>query len=159
MLLTSTELHSATQGSIGALSSGSMTITLITSCRLKVTANNEIPINKPMLQKKTSTRKSIAFCVRSNGLSNYSITAEGYNQEGDFILKNGNRMIPYVVLLETIVDQNPIPLYKKKPSASLHSLSISEKCKDTPRISLQLKRPLDYGRTIIGAMHITISID
>ena len=159
ILLTPTKLYSATQGSLGATSSATMTITLIIPPKLETTVAGEIPINGPALPTTTNVNNPIPLCVRSNGLPSYTVTAEGHTEEGGFTLQNGNTRVPYDVLLKTRANGDPKPLYRGQPSYALRPLARNESCEGTSEIALQLQRSLDYTQSIVGAMNLTISAD
>ncbi|MDB2384344.1 hypothetical protein N9V90_00650 [Endozoicomonas sp.] len=159
ILLTPTPLYSATQGSLGATSSASMTITLIIPPKLVTTVASEIPINSPILPTTANLNNPIPLCVKSNGLPSYTVTASGHTEQGGFALQNGSAQVPYDVLLQTRADGNPKPLYSGQPSDALRPLARNEPCEGTSELAVRLKQPLDYTQSIVGAMNLTISAD
>ncbi|WP_263080763.1 hypothetical protein [Endozoicomonas sp. Mp262] len=156
IILTPTNLHSATQGSLGKTSSATMTITLIIPPKLETRVAEQIPVTQSPTPTQVSVNSAIPLCISSNGMASYTVTARGHDNSGSFRVKNGNSWESYKVLLWKNPYQAPQQLNSGQPSEALQPLGRNESCERASRLALHMKNKLKNFR---GAMNLTISAD
>ena len=150
---------SATQGIAGATSSASMTITLTIPPKLIAETTSEIPINAFSFSGINSSNRAAPLCVKSSGLSNYTLTASGHTDNEGFVLQNGNGWRPYEVTVNHASDEE-ILLVAGQPSSEIPALKRNEDCDDaSTELALNLQEPLDETETIVGVMNLTINAE
>lgn len=88
--------HAATQGSIGATSTGSVAITATVPNRALITSLSDVTFTNA--DPSVAASSSQGPCVWSNtSTRNYTITASGSGSAGAFTLAAGSSVIPYSV--------------------------------------------------------------
>lgn len=88
--------HAATQGSIGATSTGSVVITATVPNRALITSLSDV--NFTNADPSVAATSSQGPCVWSNtSTRNYTITASGSGSAGAFTIASGTSVIPYSV--------------------------------------------------------------
>ncbi len=92
IILTPTNLHSATQGSLGKTSSATMTITLIIPPKLETRVAEQIPVTQSPTPTQVSVNSAIPLCISSNGMASYTVTARGHDNSGSFRVKKWQQL-------------------------------------------------------------------
>lgn len=95
----------STQGSLGATSTGSVTITASVANRAQITGLTDVAFTN--VDPASAATASQSNCVWSNtATKGYSITATGSGTSGAFTLANGSLSVPYSVQWSASAGQN-----------------------------------------------------
>lgn len=95
-LLAAVPAGASTQGSLGATSTGTVTITASVANRAQITGLTDIAFTN--VDPASTATSSQSNCVWSNTANKgYSITATGSGTSGAFTLANGSLIVPYSV--------------------------------------------------------------
>lgn len=128
----------ATQGSLGATSTGSITITASVPNRARITGLTDVTFAN---QDPTSAASSAQdVCVWSNtATKNYTITASGSGASNAFTLSNGSGTVPYSVEWAASSGQTSgTALTKGTASSTLTSGAVNQTCSSAPTASATL---------------------
>jgi hypothetical protein len=128
----------ASQGSLGATSSGSITITASVPNRARITGLSDVSF----LNQDPATPASSAedVCVWSNtATKGYTITATGSGAANAFTLSNGSGIVPYSVeWAGTSGQTSGSALTAGTASSSLTSTAVNSTCSSAPAASASL---------------------
>ncbi|PJE78642.1 hypothetical protein CI610_02412 [invertebrate metagenome] len=157
VIFTSTQALSASQGILGRTSSSSMTITLLIPTKLKTAMSSEITVSNPELPSTALVNEAVPLCVSSNGLNNYTVTATGTADYGDFSLQNGADQVNYDVVLWENSGSDPQTLNSGEASQPLTSLASGQSCEGSSQLALQMDQSINPESPVTGAMNLTIN--
>lgn len=88
--------HAASQGSLGAASTGTVTITASIVPRANISGVTDIALTDQDPMRSASQTRGI--CIWSNTRSQtYTVTASGSGPGGNFLLSNGAQEVPYAI--------------------------------------------------------------
>jgi hypothetical protein len=94
--LSANAAHAAEQGTLGATSKGSVTITVSVAPRARISGLKDIDLG--LAEPASGARTSEDICVWSNSATGaYTITASGGGPDGAFELANGEQALGYTV--------------------------------------------------------------
>jgi len=134
----SSPVLAASQGSLGATSSGSITITASVPNRARITGLSDVSF----LNQDPATPASSAedVCVWSNtATKGYTITATGSGAANAFTLSNGSGIVPYSVeWAGTSGQTSGSALTAGTASSSLTSTAVNPTCSSAPAASASL---------------------
>ena len=88
--------HAASQGSVGATSTGTVIISVSVPPRARISGLTDIALVDQDPTRAASGSRDV--CIWSNTSSQtYTVTANGSGPGGDFLLSNGARKVPYAI--------------------------------------------------------------
>jgi hypothetical protein len=122
----------ATQGSLGATSTGSITITASVAARAQITGLTDVTFNA--IDPMTAATAAQNNCVWTNTLNGgYSITATGSGTSGAFTLTNSTATVPYSVQRASTTGQSSGPaLTAGTAKTGMTSTATSPTCSSAP---------------------------
>jgi hypothetical protein len=136
--LTAIQASAATQGSLGATSTGSVTITASVPSRARITGLSDVSFlnHDPA----TAATDAQDVCVWSNTATKaYTITATGSGAANAFTLSNGSATVPYSVEWAPSMGQTGgTALVAGTASGSLNSTATHQTCTSGPAASASL---------------------
>lgn len=140
----------ATDGDLGATSTGSVLITASVPNRARI--SKLVNIDFSSQDPATAALSSQNVCVWSNTATHaYTITATGSGSANAFTLSNGTATVPYSVQWASSLDQTSgTPLTAGTASSSLTSGATQQFCSSGPAGSASLI--VGIGTTDLGAM-------
>lgn len=139
--------------------SATMGIRLVIHPKLETRTADRVPISYNRRFKTTyAASEGIPLCIRSNGISRYTVTASGREGRG-FNLRQGEHWRPYQVMLQPTPSQRSQPLDNGQPSTALTPLSNGQDCEQGARLTLQMADSPGTAQQLAGAMNLTISVD
>jgi hypothetical protein len=148
--LTASMAHAATQGTLGATSTGTVTITASVPNRARITGLTDVSF----LNQDPTTAASGAqnVCVWSNtATKRYTVTATGDGASNAFTLANGALTVPYSVQWSASSGQTSgTALATGTASAALVSTATHQTCTTGPTASASLI--VGIGTADLGAM-------
>lgn len=138
MVLTSTEAMAATQGSLGATSTGTVTINASVPNRARITGLTDVAFTNQDPNTAASNAQNV--CVWSNTATKaYTVTASGSGTASAFTLSNGTTTVPYSVAWASTSGQTSgTALTTGAASASLTSAATQQTCASGPTASASL---------------------
>lgn len=157
MILTPSTLYSYNNGILGSTSSASMLISLIIPPKLETNIANELDLSSLKISPTTNINESIPLCIRSNSLTNYTVTAQSHKTEEYFSLKNGENEVPYDIILKRQKEGSFKVLKSGQPSQLLNTLSRDQSCDESPQLSLKVNQIINKSHPIYGALTLTLS--
>jgi hypothetical protein len=136
--LVSTGAQAASQGTLGATSSGSVTITASVPNRARITGLTDVAFTNQDPATAASNAQNV--CVWSNTATKaYTITASGSGTASAFTLSNGTTTVPYSVEWASSTGQTSgTALTTGTASASLTSTATNQTCASGPTASASL---------------------
>jgi hypothetical protein len=140
-----------TQGSLGATSTGVITITASVPNRARITGLNDVSFLNQDPNSAASSAQDV--CVWSNtATKGYTITASGNGGGGSaFSLSNGTTTVPYSVEWAATSGQaSGTPLTAGAASGSLISTAVNQTCSSAPAASATLL--VKMSTTDLGTM-------
>lgn len=147
----------ATQGTLGATSTGNITITASVPSRARITGLADISF----MNQDPATAASAAqnVCVWSNTATKaYTVTASGSGAGNGFTLTNGSTAVPYSVSWASSINQTSgIALTSGAASTSLTSAATNQTCASGPTASASLivgMSTSDLGAMSAGSNYI-----
>jgi len=140
----------ASQGSLGATSSGSVTISASVPNRARITGLADVTFTNQDPSVAAANAQSV--CVWSNTATKaYTITASGSGTASAFTLSNGTSTVPYGVEWASSGSQTSgTALTAASASASLTSAATGQSCTSGPAASASLI--VKIGTTDLGTM-------
>lgn len=137
-LACSTQAVAATQGSLGATSTGSVAITASVPSRARITGLTDVDFTGQ--DPATAASSSQSVCVWSNTATKaYTVTASGSGASSAFTLSNGATTVPYSVQWASTSGQTSgTVLATGTASASLTSAATNQTCASGPAASASL---------------------
>lgn len=128
----------ATQGTLGATSTGSLTITVSVANRAQITGLTDVAFTN--IDPSTAATTAQNNCVWSNtATKGYSITATGSGTSGAFTLANGALSVPYSVQWSASSGQSSgTALSAGTALAGLTSTAVNPTCSTSPTTSSSL---------------------
>lgn len=144
------EAFAATQGSLGATSTGSIGISASVPSRARITGLQDVAFTNQDPATAASDAQSV--CVWSNtATKEYTITATGSGTGSAFTLSNGSGTVPYSIEWAASSGQTSgTALTAGTASASLTSTATSQNCASGPAASASLI--VGIGTTDLGTM-------
>jgi hypothetical protein len=138
MALPSTEAMAASQGSLGATSTGSVSISASVPNRARITGLSDVAFTNQDPAVAASNAQNV--CVWSNTATKaYTITATGSGTASAFTLTNGTTTVPYSVEWASSTGQTSgTALSTGTASASLTSTATNQTCASGPTASASL---------------------
>jgi hypothetical protein len=136
--LTAGQAVAASQGSLGATSTGSVTITASVPNRARITGLTDVAFTNQDPATAASSAQNV--CVWSNTATKaYTITATGSGSASAFTLSNGTATVPYSVQWASSSGQTSgTALTAGTASASLTSTATHQTCASAPAASASL---------------------
>lgn len=152
----------ASQGSLGATSSGSISITLSVQPRVRISGLSDAALTVSDRSKAAAHVQTV--CVWSNTAGNaYSITAAGSGPRGAFELSDGNSTVSYDVLWSSRVAEIPVVLSSGLPSPSNAGAKDYE-CKsqsEAGRLEIRVEptalQIAESGASYVGSLSLLVS--
>lgn len=155
--------HAASQGSLGATSTGSVTITVSVAPRVSISGLADMSFNIQDPSEVASGTQDI--CIWSNTASkSYTITASGSGPGGAFVLLSGAQAVPYKVSWFSTVEGGQSALSSDLASAKLTSAATHQSCRSerkSARLSVKIA-PADLQFmeprvSYVGVLNLTVS--
>jgi hypothetical protein len=139
-----------TQGTLGATSTGSITITASVPNRARITGLSDVTFANQDPNTAASNAQNV--CVWSNTATKaYTITASGNGTASAFTLSNGTGTVPYSVEWAATSGQTSgTSLTAGTASSSLTSGAVNQTCSSAPLASASLV--VKIGTTDLGTM-------
>jgi hypothetical protein len=139
-----------TQGTLGATSTGSITITASVPNRARITGLSDVTFANQDPNTAASNAQNV--CVWSNTATKaYTITASGNGTASAFTLSNGTGTVPYSVEWAATSGQTSgTALTAGTASSSLTSGAVNQTCSSAPLASASLV--VKIGTTDLGTM-------
>lgn len=136
--LVATPASASNQGSLGATSTGNVTITATVANRAQITGLNDVTFSN--VDPGTTATNSQSNCVWSNtATKGYSITATGSGTSGAFTLANGGLSVPYTVQWNASANQTSgTALTSGTPLAGLTTTAANPTCSSSPTTTSSL---------------------
>lgn len=136
--LVATPAFAATQGTLGATSTGSLTITASVPSRARITGLSDVAFTNQDPATAASDAQNV--CVWSNTATKaYTVTASGSGTANAFTLTNGSSTVPYSVAWASSINQTSgSALTSGTASASLTSSATHQTCASGPTASASL---------------------
>jgi hypothetical protein len=130
--------EAATQGTLGATSTGSITITVSVANRAQITGLTDVAFTN--IDPATNATAAQSNCVWSNtATKGYSITATGSGASGAFTLANGALSVPYSVQWAASAGQSSgSALTAGTALAGLTSTAVNPTCSTSPTTTSSL---------------------
>lgn len=149
-VLAAGQASAATQGTLGATSTGSVTITASVPSRARITGLSDVNFLNQDPGAAASDAQDV--CVWSNTATRaYTITATGSGTANAFTLTNGSNTVPYSVEWASSTGQTSgTALATGTASASLTSTATHQTCTSGPAASASLV--VGIGTTDLGTM-------
>lgn len=146
----STASEAASQGSLGATSSGSITITASVPNRARITGLTDVSFANQDPSTAASNAQSV--CVWSNTATKaYTITASGSGTASAFTLSNGSGTVPYSVEWASTSGQTSgTGLTAGTASSSLTTGAVNQTCSSAPAATASLV--VKMSTTDLGTM-------
>lgn len=153
--------HAASQGSLGATSTGTVTITASVSPRANISGLTDIAfIDQVPTEAASGTR---GVCIWSNTRSQtYTVTASGSGPGGDFLLSNGARKVPYAIRWNA--PGAATSLSNGVTSMTLISAANQQTCKSEPRsasLTVEIEpsdlQTMEPGVTYVGTLTLIVA--
>lgn len=152
----------ASQGSLGATSTGSISITLSVQPRVKISGLRDAALT--VSDRSMAVADVQTVCVWSNTAGNaYSVTAAGSGPGGAFELSDGNRTVSYDVLWSSRVAETPVILSSGLASATnagakdYECKSQSEAARLEIRVEPAALQVTEPGATYGGSLSLLVS--
>jgi hypothetical protein len=152
----------ATQGSLGATSTGSVTITASIPARARISSLEDISFADQDPAQAASGSQDV--CVWSNTLSRaYTTTASGSGTGGAFTLANGGREIPYSVQWAALGGGGGLALSSGVASTPLVTAATEQDCQSADSASLLVRiepgdlQTMEPGATYAGALTLMVT--
>ncbi|WP_445191564.1 hypothetical protein ACT009_13415 [Sphingomonas sp. Tas61C01] len=138
LIASGTPAAAATQGTLGATSTGSLTITVSVANRAQITGLTDVAFTN--IDPSTAATAAQSNCVWSNtATKGYSITATGSGTSGAFTLANGALSVPYSVQWSASSGQSSgTALSAGSALAGLTSTAVNPTCSTSPTTSSSL---------------------
>lgn len=148
--LTAVEASAASQGSLGATSTGSVDISASVANRARITGLTDVAFTNQDPATPASSAQDV--CVWSNTTTGaYTITATGSGAASAFTLSNGTTTVPYSVQWASSSGQTSgTALTTGTASASLTSAATNQNCASGPAASASLV--VGISTTDLGTM-------
>lgn len=145
----------ATQGTLGATSTGSVVITASVPNRARITGLNDVTFTNQ--DPNTAATSAQNVCVWSNtATKGYTITASGSGATGAFTLANAALIVPYSVQWAASTGQTSgTALSNGISSATLISTATNQSCASGPASSASLV--VNIGTSDLGGMQAATS--
>lgn len=136
--ITSGTAHAATQGTLGATSTGSITISASVPNRARITGLTDVTFTNQDPNTAASSAQNV--CLWSNtATKGYTITATGSGTASAFTLANGTLTVPYSVQWSASSGQTSgTALTAATASAGLVSTATQQTCSSGPTSSASL---------------------
>lgn len=136
--LIATPAAASNQGSLGATSTGNVTITATVANRAQITGLSDITFSN--VDPGTTATSSQSNCVWSNtATKGYSITATGSGTSGAFTLANGSLTVPYSVQWNASAGQSSgTALTAGTASGGLTTTAANPTCSTSPSTTSSL---------------------
>jgi hypothetical protein len=149
-LVASPAFAAPTQGSLGATSTGSITIPASVPNRARITGLSDVTFANQDPNTAASNAQNV--CVWSNTATKaYTITASGNGTASAFTLSNGTTTVPYSVEWAATSGQTSgTALTAGTASSSLTSGAVNQTCSSAPLASASLV--VKIGTTDLGTM-------
>ena len=154
-------VHAAAQGSLGATSTGTVTITLSVAPRARISGLTDMSFTQVDPNDPATATQDV--CVLSNTISkSYTITARGSGAGGEFVLSSGARTVPFKVRWSADASMEGAGLSSGVPSGALTSAAADQSCTsgntrlsvEIAQSALQLAEP---GLAYTGILNLTVS--
>jgi hypothetical protein len=132
------EAVAATQGSLGATSTGTVTITASVPNRARITGLTDVAFTNQDPNTAASSAQNV--CVWSNTATKaYTITASGSGTSSAFTLSNGTGTVPYSVEWASTTGQTSgTALTTATASSSLTTTAVNQTCSSAPTTTSSL---------------------
>ena len=151
--ITSTSAQAATQGTLGATSTGTVTITASVPNRARITGLSDVAFTSQ--DPNTTASNAQNACVWSNtATKGYTVTATGSGATNAFTLANGSLTVPYSVQWSATSGQTSgTALATGTASAGLVSTATQQTCASGPTTTSSLV--VGISTTDLGTMQAT----
>jgi hypothetical protein len=138
LIASGTPAAAATQGTLGATSTGSLTISVSVANRAQITGLTDVAFTN--IDPSTTATAAQSNCVWSNtATKGYSITATGSGTSGAFTLANGALSVPYSVQWSASSGQSSgTALSAGSALAGLTSTAVNPTCSTSPTTTSSL---------------------